>query len=84
MPNDTVKNMFTISFDSWSTDGKTFDTQLEFQLDIGYAQNFNSPKYVIVVHQRADRRGVPNKTNSIAIFDNLNVLKYHVDIHGVR
>ena len=84
MFNDSVKDSFTLSFDHWTSDRKTVDTQLEYQVDIGNAQIINSPKYLIAVHQTADRIGVPNKTNNVAIFDHLNVRKYHVDIDGVR
>ena len=38
----------------------------------------------MVAHQTAARVGVPNKTNNVAIFDNLNVRKYLVDIGGER
>ena len=37
-----------------------------------------------MAHQIAVRIGNPNKANSIAVFDNLNVIKYHIDIDGVR
>ena len=49
------KNSFTLSFDFLSTDRKTVDTHLEHQVDIGSAQNFNSPKFLIAVHQTAAR-----------------------------
>ena len=81
---DSIRNSFILSFDSRSTDRKTVDTQSEYQVDIGSAQNINSPKYLIVTHRRAARMGVPNKANNVAIFENLNVRKYHVDIDGVR
>ena len=83
MFNDSIKNSFTLSFDSWSTDRKTVDTQLEYQVDIGSAQTINSSKYLIVAHQTADRIAVPHKANNVAVFDNLNVRKYHVDIDVV-
>ena len=83
MFNDSVQNSFTLSFDSWTSGRKTVDTQLEYQVDIGSVQNINSPKYLIVAHQTASKRGVPNKSNNIAIFDNIDVRKYHVDIDGV-
>ena len=57
---------------------------MEYQVDIGSAQNDYSPKDLIVAHQTAARKGVPNKAENIAIFDNLNVRKYHVDIDGAR
>ena len=84
MFNDSIKDSFTLSFDSWSTDRKTVDTQLEYQADIGSAQNINSPKYLTAVHQTAARIGVPNKANNVAISDHLDVRKYHVDIDAVR
>ena len=57
---------------------------MDYQVDIGCAQKVNSPKYLIAAHQTAARIGVPNKARNIAVFDNLNVGKYHVDIDGVR
>ena len=53
--NDSVKNSFTLSFDSWSTDRKTVYTQLENQVVIGSAQNISSPEYLKRVHQTAAR-----------------------------
>ena len=81
---DSIKSSFTSSFDSWSTDRKTVDTQLKFQVDIGSAQNNNSPKNLIVAHQTENKIGVPNKAENIADFDNLNMRKDPVDIVGVR
>ena len=84
MFNDSIKNSFTLSFDSWSTDRITVNTLLEYQVDVGNAQNINCPKYLIVADQTEGRIGVPNKANNVAVFDNLNVRKYHVDIDSVR
>ena len=67
-----------------TSDRKTVDTQLEYQVVIGSAQTFNSPKYLIAVNQTAARIGLPNKTNNFAIFEHLDVKKYHVDIECVR
>ena len=38
----------------------------------------------MVAHQTAARLGVPNKRSNIAVFDNRNVRKNHVDIDVVR
>ena len=78
MLNDSVENSFTFSFDSWTSDRKTVDTQLDYQVDMGPAQKINSPKYLTVAHQTAARIGVPNKANNIAIFDKIDVRKNHV------
>ena len=84
MFNDSIKDSFLLSFDHWTSDRKTVDIQLEYQVEIGSAQNINSPKYLIAVHQTADRIEVSNKTNNVAISDQLNVTKFHVDTDGVR
>ena len=84
MFNDSIENNFTLSIDSSRTDRKTVEAQVEYQVDIGNAQKIKSPKYSVVAHQTADRMAVPNKARNIAIFDNLNVRKYHVDNDGVE
>ena len=84
MFNDPIKNSFSLSFEYWITNKKTVDTLLEYQVDIGSAQNISTPQNLIVANQTATRNGFPNKINNVSIFDNLNVRKYHVDIYGVR
>ena len=84
MFNDSIKNSFTLSFDSWTTDRKIVNTGFEYQVDIGSSANINSPKYLIVAHQTAARSGASNKANNISIFDNLDVRKYFVEIDGIR
>ena len=71
--NESTENLFTVSFDSWSTDRKTVITLLEYQVDIRSAQNINSPKKLIVAHQIAATIGTPNEAENLTIFDNLNV-----------
>ena len=83
MFNDSITNSFTLSFASGSTDRRTVDTQLEYQVELGSAQNINSPKYLIAAHQTAVRVGVANKNNNIAILDNPIVRQCHVDIDGI-
>ena len=73
-----------MSFDSWSTDKKTVDIQLENQVNNGSAHEITSPKFLIAAHQTVARIGVPNKANNVAVFDILNVRKYHVHMDGVR
>ena len=84
MFNDSIKDSFTLWFDSWTSEMKTVDTQFEYQVDIGSAQSCNSPKYLIAVLQTAARIVVPNETNNVAAFDHLDARKDHVDIDGVR
>ena len=44
----------------------------------------NSPKDLIRAHQTKDRIFTPNKNNNMAIFDNLHLRKYFVEIDGIR
>ena len=79
-----MKNNYTFSVDSWYTDRKVVNDGLEFHVDMGPVQNTSSLKYLIAAHQSLARINVPNKTNNIAIFDNLDVRKYFVEIDGYR
>ena len=66
------------------SDKKNVDTQLEYQIDIGWAQNFNNLKNSIFAGQTAVGVEVPNKARNIAVLDNSNVKKIFIDIDGVR
>ena len=54
------------------------------QADIGSSQQVNSPKCFIGVHQKRTRADTADKNNNFAIFDNLNIRKYYVEIDGQR
>ena len=51
--NQPIKNSFTPSFDSWTTDRKVVNTGKEYQLDIASSVKVNSPRYLIPFHQNA-------------------------------
>ena len=61
MFNESIKNSFSLSFDSRTTDRKTVNTDVEFQLDLGSASNINSRKYCIAAHETGARAGPANK-----------------------
>ena len=44
----------------------------------------NSPKYMFCAHQTNLRTTIPDKKTNIAIFDNLGLRKYFVEIDGQR
>ena len=44
----------------------------------------NSPRYLISAHQTSLRTSTPDKKINIAIFDNLDLRKYYVEIDGQR
>ena len=54
------------------------------QHDIGSALQVNSPKYLISVHQTKDRTIFPDEKINIAVFDNLDLRKYHVVLDSLR
>ena len=83
MFNNSIKDNFKITFDSWTSERKVVDTDLEYQVDIGSAQNINSPKYLIVAHQSL-ARAAGGSTQNKAFFDILDVSKYFVEIDGTR
>ena len=58
MFNESIKNKYTITFDSWHTERKISNDGRELQVDIGSAQNMNSPKYMIAAFQTQNRIGV--------------------------
>ena len=83
MFNEAIMNNYTISFDSWYTERKISNDGRELQVDIGSAQQMNSPKYLMSAFQTPTRT-TPNKASNPAIFDKNHVTKYFVEIDGVR
>ena len=61
MLSEPFKNSSTLSFDSCSTDRKVVKDGLEFQIDLGFAQNNNSLMDLTAAHQYIARLGVRNK-----------------------
>ena len=53
-------------------------------MDIGTSQHVNTPKYLFGAHQTRTTADTANKNINIAIFDNLNLQKYYVEIDSVR
>ena len=83
MFNEATQNNYKISFDEWYTERRIISDTIT-QMDIGTSQHVNSPKYLIGAHQTRVRADTANKNNNIAIFDNLNLQKYYVEIDSVR
>ena len=83
MFNGSIQNNYRIFFDDWYTDRRVVSDTIT-QIDIGSAQQVNSPKYAICAHQTAARLNAPDKGLNISRFDNLNVRNYFVEIDGVR
>ena len=83
MFNEATQNNYKISFNDWYTQRRVISDTIT-QLDIGTSQHVNSPKYLIGAHQTRTRSDTANKNNNFAIFDNLNLQKYYVEIDSVR
>ena len=83
MFNESIQNNYRIFFDDWFTERRVVSDTIT-QIDIGSAQQVNSPKYLIACHQTAARLNAPDKGINISRFDNLNVRKYFVEIDSVR
>ena len=83
MFNEATQNIYKIIFDEWYTERRVISDTIT-QLDIGSSQNVQSPKYLIGAHQTRIRADTANKNINIAIFDNLNLQKYYVEIDSVR
>ena len=82
--NESIKNNYTLTFDSWYTERKIVTDGGEFQVDIASSQSTNSPKYLIAARQTEHRVGTANKANNISIFDHVDVKKYFVETDGYR
>ena len=82
MFNEATQNNYKITFDEWYTEKRVI-TDTITQMDIGTSQHVNSLKYLIGAHQTRTRADTANKNNNIAIFDNLNLQKYYVEIDSI-
>ena len=81
--NEATQITYKISFDEWYTERRII-SHLLAQHDIVSAQNVKAPKYMICTHQTNIRTTTPDKKNNKAIFDNLDLCKYFVEIDGLR
>ena len=83
MFNESIQNNYRMFFDDWFTERRVVSDTIT-QIDIGSAQQVNSPKYLIACHQTAARLNAPDKGINISRFDNLNVRKYFVEVDSIR
>ena len=83
MFNEATQNNCKISYEEYLTERRVI-SDLLVQNDIGSAQQLNCPKNLISAHQMKDRILTPNKNNFKAIFDNLDLRKYYVEIDRQR
>ena len=82
MFNEATHNNHKTSFHEWYIE-KRIISDLLVQHDIGSAQQVNSPKYLMSVTKQVSGQPLLKKKN-IAIFDNLDLREYYVEIDGQR
>ena len=83
MFNEATQNNYKISYDEWFTERRIISDTIT-QLDIGSSRNVQSPKYLIGAHQTKDRIDGAISTKNVAIFDNLDLRKYYIEIDGQK
>ena len=83
MFNEATQNNYKLSYDEWFTERRIISDTIT-QLDIGSSQNVQSPIYLIGAHQTQDRIDAPISTKNVAIFDNLDLRNYYIEIDGQR
>ena len=81
MFNEATQNNYKISYDEWFTERRILSDTIT-QLDIGSSQNVQSPKYLIGAHQTKDRIDSALSIKNVAIFDDLDLRKYCIEIDG--
>ena len=80
---EATQNNYKISYDEWFTERRIISDTIT-QLDIGSSQNVQIPKHLIGAHQTKDTIDAPISTKNVAIFDNLGLRKYYIEIDGQR
>ena len=83
MFNEATQKNYKISFEEWYRERRIMSNLLN-QHDIGSDQNVIQPKYFICAHQTNLRTVTPDKKFNTAIFDNMDIRKYYVEIDSQR
>ena len=83
MFNEATQNNYKLSLDEYYTERRVIPDMI-VQADTGSTQQVSSHKCLICAHQTQNRIGAPKNNNNIAIFDNVDLRKYHVEIDGQR
>ena len=83
MSDEATQKNYKRSFDDYYTERRVISYMI-VQHNIGSAQQVNCPKCLICAHQTEDRTSAHVEKINIAIFDNLDLRKYHVEIDSLR
>ena len=83
MFNEAILNNYTFTLYSWYTERKISNDGRQLQVDIASAQHINSPNYLKSTFQTNDRT-TPKKARNPSVCNTNHVIKYFVEIDGVR
>ena len=83
MFNEATQNSYKISYDEYFTERRVISDMIT-QADILSSQQVKSPQCSNGAHQTRGRAETADKNKNIAMFDNLNLVKYYVEIAEVR
>ena len=83
MFNEATQNNYKIAYDEYYTERRIISDMI-VQIDIGSAQQVNSPKYLISAHQMRNTIKALQKNKNNAKVDHLNLKKYYVEIDSQR
>ena len=81
--NEATQNNYKMSYDEWFTERRIISDTIT-QVDIGSSQNVQSPNCLIGAHQMKDKNDGAISTKNVAIYDNLDLRKYCIEIDGQR
>ena len=81
MFNEATQINYKIYYDERFTERRKISDTIT-QLDIGISQNVQSSKYLIGAHQPKDSIDGAISTENVAIFDDLDLRNYYIEIDG--
>ena len=82
MFNEATQNIYRIYYDEYYTERRVISDMI-VQHDKRMAQQVNSPKSLVLTKQKIEQVLLIKKIN-IAIFDNVDLRNYHVEIENLR
>ena len=83
MFNEATQSNYEIFYHECYTERQVISDMIT-QADIESSQQVNSPKYLIGAHQTSARADTADKNNNNALFDNLDLQKFHIEKDGIR
>ena len=81
--NEATQKNYKISHDENYTERRVI-SDMSTHMDIGSSLQVNSPKCLIGAHQARVRADTANKNNNIAIFGNLDLRNFLIEVDAIR